>query len=284
MLPAAPTAEPWPAPDTLRLLVVEDDFMQARTMRRYLTGLGYEVVGVAPTIAEAERLFDATAPDLLLLDVNLADGQADGIDLAHTLLRRRRVPVIFLTSFQDPDTFRRARAVAPAAFLNKPFDEFGLGHAIELAAQQFAQQLAQPPAQPPAEPTALPATAPPSGAAPLPAADGGLVLRETLWLRENGRLLRVPLAEIPWLEADGNYTHLHTAAGRKYTARTTLSGLLERLPPADFARVHRSAAVRLTAIESIDLNAHEVYLRGGGAVPLGRAYRDDLLTRLDLVQ
>lgn len=263
-----PSDGPAPAADALRLLVVEDDFMQARTVRRYLTGLGYEVVGVAPTAAEAERLFDATAPDLLLLDVNLAGGGPDGIDLAHILLGRRRVPVIFLTSFQDPETFHRARAVAPAAFLNKPFDEFVLGHAIELAAQQFVQQAAATPAAP--SPALL-------------ASDSGLVLRDSLWLREQARLVRVPLTEVQWLEADSNYCHLHTLSGRKYTARASLGELHERLPQTLFVRVHRSAIVRLAAIESIDLSGSEVLLRGGGVVPLGRAYRDDLLARLELL-
>ena len=276
MLNIIPPAELLPTSDALRLLVVEDNFMQARTVRRYLTALGYAVVGVAPTAAEAERLFDATAPDLLLLDVHLADDGPDGIALAHTLLSRRRVPVIFLTSFQDPETFHRARAVAPAAFLNKPFDEFGLGHAIELAAQQLAQQLVQQVVQQaaPANASAVPA---------LPAADSGLVLRDSLWLRENSRLVRVPLAEVQWLEADGNYCHLHTLSGRKYTARTTLGEMHDRLPGALFLRVHRSATVRLAAIESLDLAGQEVYLHGGGAVPLGRVYRDELLARLELL-
>lgn len=197
------------APDALRLLVVEDDFVQARTVRRFLTGLGYEVVGVAPTAAEAERLFDATAPDLLLLDVNLAGSDADGIEIAHRLSARRRVPLIFLTSFQDPETFGRARAVGPAAFLNKPFDEHVLEHAIELAAQQFAQATA--PAQPETS-NKQPETPPPT-------ADDGLVLRDSLWLREGTRLVRVLLADVWWLEADSNHCHLHTAAGRKYTSR-----------------------------------------------------------------
>ena len=256
------------APHLLRLLVVEDDFMQARTLRRYLTGLGYEVVGVAPTAAEGERLFDASAPDLLLLDVNLAGDGVDGIELARSLLRRRPVPVIFLTSFQDADTFQRARTVAPAAFLNKPFDEFVLGHAIELAAEQFVQQ----------------AGALAAGIPPVPQmAEAGLVLRDAIWLREGTRLVRVPLAEVNWLEADSNHCHLHTGSGRKYTTRSNLGELLARLPAADFIRTHRSFGVRLASVESLELSCAEVHLRGGGTVPLGRAYRDEVLARLELL-
>lgn len=274
MLPHSPTpfAPQAPAAQPLRLLVVEDDFMQARTVRRYLTGLGYEVVGVAPTAAEGERLFDSTTPDLLLLDVNLAGDGADGIELARTLLARRPVPIIFLTSFQDAGTFQRARAVSPAAFLNKPYDEFVLGHAIELAAEQFVQQ------------ASLAAGAAAGGIAQVPqVAEAGLVLRDAIWLREGNRLVRVPLTEVQWLEADGNYCHLYTGSGRKYTTRCNLSEMLARLPLADFVRTHRSFGVRLAAIESLDLGAAEVQLRGGTAVAFGRVYRDELLARLELL-
>ena len=260
------------APHLLRLLVVEDDFMQARTLRRYLTGLGYEVVGVAPTAAEGERLFDASAPDLLLLDVNLAGDGADGIELARSLLRRRPVPVIFLTSFQDAGTFQRARAVAPAAFLNKPFDEFVLGHAIELAAEQFVQQ------------ASAAAGALAAGIPLVPQmAEAGLVLRDAIWLREGTRLVRVPLAEVNWLEADSNHCHLHTGSGRKYTTRSNLGELLARLSATDFIRTHRSFGVRLASVESLELSCAEVHLRGGGTVPLGRAFRDEVLARLELL-
>lgn len=253
----------------LSLLLVEDDFLLARGMRAQLTRLGYVVTGLAATAAEAEALFRADPPDLALLDVHLADS-VDGIELAERLLAIRPVPLVFLTSDQEATTFERARRLGPFAFLPKPFDGPVLGHTIELAAQHFAARFtaiegAQPTAPPPAE------AAPP-------------LVRDAFWVREGARLVRVAVAEIGWLEADSNYCHLHTLAGRKLTVRATLRELETRLPTADFVRIHRSHTVRVEAIESLDSARQTLTLRGGATLPLGPSYRDGLVGRLDVLR
>jgi len=244
----------------LRVLVVEDDYVLSRSLRALLARLGYSVTGAAPTAELALALFEAQPPDLVLLDVELADG-SDGIELARELNRRRPVPLVFLTAFTDRATFERAKEVGPCAFLNKPYDETLLGNAIELAAQQFARSLR------------------PSAASE---AAAGLLMPEAVWLREGGRLLRVELRELHWLEADDSYLHLHTTA-RKHTVRMSMKDLLERLPAAQFVRVHRSYIANLHAIDSLDLSQGEVLLRGGARLALGPSYRDDLLRRLTLL-
>jgi DNA-binding LytR/AlgR family response regulator len=241
----------------LRVLIVEDDYVIARSLRSLLTRLGYTVTGAAPTAELALTLFDAQPPDLVLLDVELADG-SDGIELAHQLNQRRQLPLLFLTAFTDRATFERAKAAGPCAFLNKPYDETLLGNAIELAAQQFAR-----------------------AQAPAPGADASadLLMPDAVWLREGSRLLRLELAELRWLEADSSYLHLHTAA-RKHTVRMSFRELLERLPPAQFVRIHRSYVVNVAALDSVDPGRGEVLLRSGERLALGPSYRDDLLRRL----
>ena len=244
----------------LRVLVVEDDYVLSRSLRALLARLGYTVTGAAPTAELALALFDATPPDLVLLDVELADGSG-GIELAAQLNQRRPVPLVFLTAFTDRATFERAKAVGPCAFLNKPYDETLLGNAIELAAQQFARSLA-------------PGTA--------AEATTGLAMADAVWLREGGRLVRVELSQLHWLEADDSYLHLHTTS-RKHTVRMSMKDLLERLPAQQFVRVHRSYIANLAAIDSLDLSQGEVVLRSGGRLALGPSYRDDLLRRLTLL-
>ena len=63
-----------------RILAVEDNIVQAYALRLLLTRLGHTLTGVVPTAAEAEALFRADPPDLLLLDVRLPGGD-DGIVL-----------------------------------------------------------------------------------------------------------------------------------------------------------------------------------------------------------
>ena len=233
--------------------------MQARILQHELRELGYGLAGVARTAEEAETLFDALQPDLVLLDVHL-DGPRDGIDTAAALVARRRVPLIFITAFPDNQTFARARQVGPFAFLGKPYNGPLLGHSIELALQHFA------------------------GAQDLLADDGpgeqaeGTVLPDGIFVREQHRFVKLPLAQVLLLEADGSHTHLRTAA-RKFTLRLTLGKLLERFPAGLFCQVHRGFAVQLAAINALDPRTGTVQL-GEHTVPVGRSYREALIVRL----
>ena len=220
----------------ITLLAVENDRLQARILQHELLQLGYELAGTARTADEAETLFDALQPDLVLLDVHL-DGPRDGIETAAALVARRRVPLIFITAFPDGPTFARARQVGPFAFLGKPYNGPLLGHSIELALQHFA------------------------GAQGLLADDGldaqaeGTVLPDGIFVREQHRFVKLPLAQVLLLEADGSHTHLRTAA-RKFTLRLTLGKLLERLPAGQFCQVHRSFAVQLAAVAALVPHRH----------------------------
>lgn len=105
----------------LRALVVEDDFAVAHVTRGFVERHPrYEVVGVAPTGADALRALAELAPDVMLLDVYLPD--MSGIEM----LRRARaagvhVEVIAVTAARDLETVRRARAHGVHHYVVKPF-------------------------------------------------------------------------------------------------------------------------------------------------------------------
>jgi DNA-binding response OmpR family regulator len=78
-----------------RILFVEDEAAIAEPFGRVLTREGFEVVPAGSVAAALER-FDNRAPDLVLLDLTLPDG--DGRDVCRELRRRSRVPIIMLTA------------------------------------------------------------------------------------------------------------------------------------------------------------------------------------------
>jgi DNA-binding LytR/AlgR family response regulator len=249
------------ATDTLRILAVEDNPVQARALRMLVRELGYELVGVAASAAEARALFEDLGPDVVLLDIRL-QGSEDGIALALSLNLQRAVPLIFVSSLQDRATFERARAAGPFAFLAKPYDGAVLGRAIELAVLNFARtQGAAPDADP---------------------AETGLLVRDSLFLRENSRLVRLIYADLLWVQADGSYCHLHSRAGRKHTVKLSLKELETRLPPGRFVQVRRGLVVQANSIEGLDLAAGTVQV-GGQHLSIGRAYREALLRGLRLL-
>lgn len=83
----------------VRLVVVEDSPTQAWFLRSMLEESGFDVVGSATTVGEAETVVDRAQPDLVLSDVRLPDG--DGIELTRRLLTRRGVPIVLITAY-DP--------------------------------------------------------------------------------------------------------------------------------------------------------------------------------------
>ncbi|MGF6273150.1 DNA-binding LytR/AlgR family response regulator [Massilia sp. UYP11] len=102
-----------------------------------------------------------------------------------------------------------------------------------------------------------------------------------LLVSERGATRVVQVADIEWLETADNYVALHTSAGAPLL-RQSLGALLGQLETA-FARCHRRAAVRLSAIvriEPLDKGDCELVLRSGARVPCSRQYRPSLLARL----
>src|SRR4051794_16309192 len=83
------------------LVIVDDHPAFRRAVRRTLTAGGYEVVGEAEGVQAALRTLDELKPRLVLLDVNLPDG--DGFEIARWLRDREDPPVIIMTSDGDPE-------------------------------------------------------------------------------------------------------------------------------------------------------------------------------------
>jgi two-component system LytT family response regulator len=64
------------------------------------------------------------------------------------------------------------------------------------------------------------------------------------------RMVPVPLREVDWVKAEGDYARIHSG-GRSYLVSRTLNELERRLDPSEFLRIHRSAIVRLDRIREV---------------------------------
>lgn len=106
--------------NTKSVLIVEDDDSIARLLQVMLERNGFEAT-IAPTCAHARQLFECDRPDLMLLDINLPDG--DGLDVLHWVRETQRsmVPVVILTAFSQEAKTVRAYELGAADFLVKPF-------------------------------------------------------------------------------------------------------------------------------------------------------------------
>ncbi|HXV25251.1 MAG TPA: response regulator [Alphaproteobacteria bacterium] len=122
-----------------KVLIVEDDALEAMGMHAVLTTAGFEVVGVAPRVSDAVRLAKDTSPDVAIFDVRLA-GQRDGIEGACILRETAGTAVIFVTGQSDAATIARATQAEPVAVLQKPVWTKHLLTAVETAATRHRQE------------------------------------------------------------------------------------------------------------------------------------------------
>jgi len=110
----------------LRIVLVEDDALIGMLLEELLAGLGHTVLTIAVNEREAVSAASLLAPDLMIVDVNLADG--DGISAMRAILAKRTVPHVFMTG--DASIGVPAGAIT----LRKPFKERHLVAALERAA------------------------------------------------------------------------------------------------------------------------------------------------------
>lgn len=102
-----------------RILIVEDQFIEANNLKHTLLGAGYDVCSIARSVPIALTIIEKEKPDLVLLDIFL-QGPLTGIDLARTL-EKQNIPFVYLSANSNKDVLDAAKSTKPYGFLVKPF-------------------------------------------------------------------------------------------------------------------------------------------------------------------
>lgn len=252
----------------LRIIAVDDEPLALQRIRlicRDLTDAA--VVAQASNCEEALRLIEEVRPDVLLLDIQMRDGL--GFDVIERMPSERAPAVIFVSAFDHYAI--RAFEAGVADYVLKPVQFDRLRDAIErarhrISAVRSAQQIEDLK----------------SVVATLRANmhDGNSRTFETeLWIRRNVTgFARVPVDSIEWVSSEDDYIRLHTQAG-SHLMRASIRGLVERVDPEMFIRIHRKTLVNKSAIKelrSMKLGTMEVVLRSGERLSAGRVYAKHL--------
>ncbi len=105
-----------------------------------------------------------------------------------------------------------------------------------------------------------------------------------LVLRDGQRLLTIPVDEIAWVEAAGNYVQIHTDR-KTHLVRHTVKAMEPKLDPQRFVRVRPSAIINVDAVRTVDARPggdYTVVLTNGTTIRSSRGYRErveDLLAQ-----
>jgi CheY-like chemotaxis protein len=114
-----------------KILIVEDEGIVALDLQMRLVNLGYEVTGIASSAEEALASVHQFPPDLVLMDIKLKGGST-GVQVAKTIRRELRIPVIYTSAYTDDSTYRDAKGTRPIGYIPKPYDDTELRFALEL--------------------------------------------------------------------------------------------------------------------------------------------------------
>lgn len=242
----------------LYVLAVEDEPIHAEALELLLAEMGYRYSLVDNAI-DALKLFKQQPPDLLLMDIGIA-GPLNGIEFVEIATAIKRTPVIYVTAFSDADTFNKAKLTLPSAYLLKPYNEKNLQLAMELALfeQQYKIEAAAEAASHKVDTTS-----------------------NAFFVKYNNRLLKVPVSELLFIEVEEKYCYVHTK-DRRYTVNIRLKNLLDQLPANTFIQTHRSFAVRLDAVEEVNLEDSLLKINGK-EIPIGKTYKDLLFAKLKMI-
>ncbi|MCO4821530.1 MAG: response regulator transcription factor [Flavobacteriaceae bacterium] len=100
---------------------------------------------------------------------------------------------------------------------------------------------------------------------------------KSIFIRSNKKHIQVEIGAIQYIEASGNYTKIITTA-ETITIREKVSHVLELLPDEEFLQVHKSFAVAIKHIKSIEGN--RIYI-ADHMIPIGKLYKANLIKILN---
>ena len=261
----------------LRVVVADDEPLATRRLCRLLAAHpDVAIVGECATGAEALDAVAREKPDLVLLDVQMPDG--DGFEVLEALGRSNGALVVFVTAFDEYAV--RAFEAAALDYLVKPVRRARLATALARARERLALRanaLRAPDGAVIDEPSDLGSDE--RGSAARIAPDRLLI--------DRGRHMDVVMVnDIDWVESADNDVIVHIG-GERHRYRRTMEQVLARLPAGRFVRVHRSAIVNLGCVKQVHPWFHGNYLlvlADGSRVTTGRTYREQFLQRMDALR
>lgn len=236
----------------IRVVVIDDEPLARSGVAARLAE--HDDVAVIGEYADAGSAFEGIVkerPDLAFVDVQMPG--VNGLDLLAMLTADERPMAIMLTAY---DSFAiRAFELRAIDYLLKPIDDTRFAEALDRARQAMPYR-------------------------------GRAAAATDVWLEENTSLLErfavrvgmklvlVNVADIDWIEADGDYAVLH-AGEEAHLVREPLHRLARRLDPKHFVRAHRSAIVRIDRIVEVKYLANRdalLRLRDGTPLRASRTY------------
>ncbi|MEX2511363.1 MAG: response regulator [Cyclobacteriaceae bacterium] len=243
-----------------RILIVEDDINISENIEEILQLLGYVNIDIANSANQAIKVVKKYRPDMVFMDIKLK-GDKDGIELGEIIQQMVDAPIVYVTSYSDPDIIERAKRTHPAGFIVKPFNSNDIHAMVEIV---LYNQRTRPSFT--------------EGSTKVP--ESPYLVVDAVYIKADNSFERVDYRDIYYVEANGNMVTIFTKS-RNFTIRKSMKDMEEKLPSNLFLRVQKSYIVQLDQIENF--NTKEINLKTGDVVQVGRQYYNSFLAKLNTI-
>lgn len=239
----------------LKCIAIDDEPLALRQLKSYIEKIPYlELAATCNNAIEAQQLLAEQRISLIFVDINMPD--LNGVDFVRSLLDRPMV--IFTTAYSEyaVEGFR----LDAVDYLLKPFSFADFSRAAAKAHSLYELRNGQrSPVTPESE--ALPKD------------------REYISVKADYKVSLVRIADIVYLESEGEYVRMHLSNGSTITTLFRLKNMETALPAELFMRVHRSYIVNLHCIKAYVKG--RVFLSDSEYVPIGENYKEAFQRYID---
>jgi two-component system LytT family response regulator len=243
---------------SIRVVVVDDEPLPRRRIVDLVTQeADVELVGEASDGRGALDLIVAARPDVAFLDIQMPE--LDGFQVISALTDDFLPTIVFVSAFDQYAV--RAFDVSAVDYLLKPVSPTRFAATLERVRERLNRRRSE--------------TSAAIRDAVARASSGATRITRFVALRGTTHYL-IPLSDVDWIEADGNYLRLRAGA-QSHLVRETMKNAEARLDPEAFVRIHRSTIVAIDRIEWVqarEYGEYKIRLKDGATLMSGRAYAD----------
>lgn len=262
----------------IKTIIVDDETLARRGLQLRLAEMDdIEIIGQCKNGREALQKIAELAPDLVFMDIQMPG--LNGFDVIKKLDKNQLPMIIFVTAYDQyaVDAFE-AKAID---YVLKPIDDERLSNALDKVRRNielenkvsYTQKLMDLIIDVTGESL--------STIEDVVTGDGDVGLQqypERLAIKDRGEITYLPVENILWVEAAGDYMCVH-ATDKVHILRSTMKKLEKTLSPTIFQRIHRSVIVNLKRVEKIctHINGeYYLYLDCGSRLKMSRSYKDKI--------
>lgn len=250
----------------MKILICEDELLAQNRLKKIITSLrpSFEIIGTSPSAVEGLNLLREKNPDLIFMDIELADGSVFEF-LKNSRLKK---PIVFTTAYDEYAL--KAFKYNSIDYLLKPISVDKVERAItkfENLKISFNEHSAT-------EKESFEDLLEQKVNEILNKRESGSI-KKRISIKNNGVISLADISDILWIKADGNYIHLITKE-KRFLYRSTLSGFLNKLDKNKFFQVHKSIVINIehvSHVEESEHNDYKVVMKNGEILKMSRNYK-----------